>query len=157
MTPFGIMNVTSPEEIEKVFETLIDIPKCCDHRKQLVFPRLAKADHLPSGNLEVIIILIKHPIFTRISGSLDLQTELSISLKESLIGFSRDIKILNSEETVKIECETIVNPYDTKRISSYGMKYDENIYGDLLIKFKIQFPVLLSEETVNIIKNLNEL
>ncbi len=137
--PFGVVvNNIIPEEIEKIFETIVDIPKCHDHQKLLVFSRLAKADSLPPGDLEIIVTLLKHPIFTKISGTLDLQTELEITLKESLIGFDREIKLLNSEEIVKIECCSIINPYDIKRIQNYGMKYDDEIYGDLLIKFKIQ-------------------
>jgi DnaJ-class molecular chaperone len=153
-TPFGVINIVTPEETEKTFETTIDIPKCYDHRKPLIFTRLARADSLPPGDLEVVIILIKHPIFTKINGTLDLQTELEISLKEALIGFDREIKLLNSEETIKIECRSIVNPYDIKRIQNYGMQYDEDTYGDLLIRFRIVFPILMSEETVNIIKDL---
>lgn len=152
-TPFGVINIVTPQEIEKTFEIYVDIPKC-HNKKTLVFPRLAKADSLPPGDLEVTICLIKHPIFTKVVGKLDLETELEITLKESLIGFDREIKLLGSEETVKIECRSIVNPYDTKLIKSYGMKYDDDVYGDLLIKFKIIFPLLLSEETVNIIKDL---
>lgn len=156
-TPFGVMVVQIPEEIPKIFDLTIDIPKCYDYRKPLLFQRLAKADSLPPGDLEVNVVLLKHPIFTKVSGTLDLQTELEISLKESLIGFDREIKLLNSEETVKIECRSIVNPYDVKRIQNYGMKFDDDLYGDLLIKFRIIFPVLMSEETINVIKGLEDL
>jgi len=153
-TPFGVINALTPEEIEKTFETLVDIPKCHDHRKSIVFPRLAKADSLPSGDLEIVIELVKHPIFTRVSGTLDLQTELEITLKEALVGFDREIKLLNSEETVKIECRSVVNPYDIKRIQNYGMKFDEDIFGDLLIRFRIIFPVIISPDVIDTIKDL---
>jgi DnaJ family protein A protein 2 len=155
-TPFGVMNTSSPEEVEKIFEITVNIPKCHDHKKPLLFSRLAKADNLPPGDLELYINLKKHPIFTRI-GTLDLQTELNITLKESLIGFNIKIQLLNSDEFIKIDCKSIVNPYDIKRIPGYGMKFDENTYGDLLLKFKIKFPVLLTTETVNIINTLDDL
>lgn len=155
-TPFGVINVVTPEEAEKLFEVNVEIPRCHDQRKSLIFSRMARADPLPPGDLEVVIFIVKHPVFTRVSGTLDLQTELVITLKESLVGFDREIKLLNSEETVKIECRSIVNPYDIKRIQNYGMKCDENTYGDLLIRFRIQFPVILSTETVNIISSLED-
>ena len=142
--------------MEKTFETFVDIPKCHDQRKTLIFQRFAKADSLPPGDLEVNIILIKHPVFTKINGTLDLQTEIDITLKEALTGFDKEIILLNSEETVKIECRSIVNPYDIKRIQSYGMKLSDDIYGDLLIKFRIQFPVIISEETITVLKNLHD-
>jgi DnaJ-class molecular chaperone len=153
-TPFGVINTLTPEETEKTFETIVDIPKCQDHRKSIIFSRLAKADSVPPGDLEIVIELIKHPVFTRISGTLDLQTELEITLKEALIGFDREIKLLNSEETVKIECRSIVNPYDIKRIQNYGMKFDEDLFGDLLIRFRIIFPVIISPEVIDTIKDL---
>lgn len=154
-TPFGVINVVTPEEIEKIFEVYIDIPRCHDHKKPLLFPRLAKAEgtSLPAGDLEVTVNLLKHPVFTKISGTLDLQTELEISLKEALVGFDREIKLLDSE-SVKIECRSVVNPYDIKRIQNYGMQLDDNTYGDLLIRFKIVFPVLLTDEIIKVIKEL---
>ena len=155
-TPFGVVNVMTPEETEKTFNTTITIPKCHDHRNSIIFPRLAKADQLPPGDLEVVITQNKHPVFTRMNGTLDLRIEIDVSLKEALTGFDKEIPLLNSEETVKIECRTIVNPYDTKRVQNYGMKFDENTYGDLLIKFRIIFPVLLSPKIIDFVKeNLN--
>ena len=156
-TPFGVTTITTPEEIPKIFEVMIDVTKCYDCKKQLIFPRFAKADLLPAGDLEVEVVLLKHPIFTKVSGTLDLQTELEITLKESLTGFNREIKLLNSEETVKIECSSIVNPYDIKRIQNYGMRFDDNVYGDLLIKFKITFPILISEQTIRVLQDLEDL
>jgi DnaJ-class molecular chaperone len=153
-TPFGIVNNVTPEEIEKLFEVYIDIPKCYNTKTPLLFSRLAKADSLSSSDLEIIIHLIKHPVFTKISETLDLQTELEITLKESLTGFDKEIKLLNSEETIKIECRTIVNPYDIKRIQNYGMQLNENTCGDLLIRFRIIFPVLITDEIADIIKGL---
>jgi DnaJ-class molecular chaperone len=156
-TPFGVINVVVPEESEKIFEVDVEIPRCHDQRKSLIFPRMARADPLPPGDLEVIVSISKHSMFNRVNGTLDLQTELDISLKEALVGFDREIKLLNSEESVKIECRSVVNPYDIKRVKSYGMKLNEDIYGDLLIKFRIQFPVLLSVESINTINGLVDL
>lgn len=154
-TPFGVLNVISPEETIKNYEVYVNIPRCYDNIKPLIFENLAKADNLPSGDLEVYIIPIKHDIFTRIPGTLDLQIELSISLKESLIGFDKEIKLLGSEEIIKIECRSIVNPYDIKRIKNYGMQLDNDICGDMLIKFKIIFPIILSNDVINIIKQID--
>jgi len=153
-SPFGVMNIVTPEEVEKTFEITVDIPRCHDQRKPLTYARSAKAEPLPAGDLEVTVVLIKHP------GTLDLQTELEVTLKEALTGFDTQIKLLNSEESIKIECRSVVNPYDTKRIQQYGMKNlvnGEELYGDLLIKFKIQFPVLLSQETIGVINAITDL
>jgi DnaJ-class molecular chaperone len=156
-TPFGVINIITPEEMEKTFETTIDVPRCHDIRKSLIYYKAARANSLPAGDLDVSIILKKHPVFTMIPGTLDIQLELDISLKEALVGFNRDIKQLNSEETVKIECMSIVNPYDIKRIQNYGMKLNDDKYGDMLIKFRILFPVILSGKSINTIQNIEDL
>ena len=105
-TPFGVLTVLIPEELDKEFECEINIPSCYDERKILVYTGLANADNLPPGDLEVSLIIIKHKVFKRISGTLDLQTELNISLKESLTGFKRKIILLNSDDPVIINCES---------------------------------------------------
>jgi DnaJ-class molecular chaperone len=156
-TPFGIITGVSPEEIEKTFETNINIPRCHDIREPLVYPRLAKADNIIIADLEVTINLVKHPIFTKMNRSLDLQVELEITLKEALTGFEREIYLLNADNPTKIECCSIVNPYDTKVVSGYGMKYNDDVKGDLLIKFKIIFPILLSDKTIEKILEIDEL
>jgi len=155
-TPFGMMQVMSPEEIEKDFEVEINIPPCHDERNLLVFPGLARADNQIPGDLHVEITVVKHQRFTRIGGSLDLLTEVEISLKEALTGFSREIIMLNNENPDTIELETIVDPYNTKRIKGYGMEL-AGVVGDLIIKFIIKFPVIISEDTKSIIKSLEDL
>ena len=81
---------------------------------------------------------------------MDLQTDLSISLKEALTGFKREICLLNSDEPVTIDCESVVNPYDTKRIPEYGLRGR----GDLILRFKIQFPIILEESSKELIKTI---
>jgi DnaJ-class molecular chaperone len=155
-TPFGIMQVVTPEEINKDFEQDVEIPSCFDERNTLVLFGAAKADNLPPSDLYISITVTKHSKFTRVQGTLDLQMELEITLKEALTGFSREIIMLNNTEPDIIELETIVNPYDNKRIKDYGMQLGEKI-GDLVIKFKIQFPVIISENTKNSLRDLSDL
>lgn len=150
-TPFGTINISTPEEIEKSYTATIELPPCYDYRNIATFPDLAKADKVPSGNLEVCIKLKTHDTFEHVPGTKDLRCVMKITLKESLTGFKRDLKILNKEEPFLIDCESIVNPYDTKRIKGIGL----NGEGDILLSFRIKFPVLLDTETRNIIKNLN--
>jgi len=154
-TPDGVMQALSPEEIEKEYEVNVEIPSCYD-KKILVLQGLAKADNTPPGDLEISIIIFKHPLFTKFQ--MDLHLDLNITLKESLVGFKREINMLNSNDFIKLECESIVNPYEPKRIEGHGMNNKiSGIKGDLIIKFKILFPVILSENTKNIIRDLIEL
>lgn len=153
-TPFGIACTTMPEEIKKEYEVEITVPKCHDEKKSLYFDGIAVGDDVPNSDLEVIIKLKQHDVYKRVSGSLNLEMTLDITLKEALTGFVKNLPILNSDETVKLECENIVNPYDTKIIKGYGMMVSESLKGDLILKFKIEFPILLSIENKNIIKGV---
>jgi DnaJ family protein A protein 2 len=154
-SPFGQMVVAMPEEMTKEYETDINVPSCHDNRRPLFFPGLAKADNVPPGDLEVMIVLSEHGLFKRIGGTLDITLELKISLKESLLGFARSITLLNSEEETNIECETIVNPYDVKVIKEYGMCNSlSGIKGDLHIKFIVIFPLVISPETKEVLKSV---
>lgn len=151
-TPFGTMNIVEPESIEKEYTANIVVPKCHDTRFPLIIQ--VPADNVPPSELEVMVKVMDDPDYTRVPGTLDLETTLQITLKESLIGFTKEIKLLGSQKSTKIECGTIIGPYDTKRIKSYGL-YDGNDYGDLIIKFNVIYPLILSKKTIEILTELD--
>jgi DnaJ-class molecular chaperone len=158
-TPMGSVSIVTPEEIVQEFEETIEISSCYDIREPLVFPGLAKGSGRTPGTLEVCLVVAPHELFTRVPGTLDLKTELNISLKEALTGFERGIKLLNGEN-LKIECCSVVNPYDTKRIVTQGMKMtfkDQSTTGDLILSFKIKFPIILEEKSKQKLKELPDI
>jgi DnaJ-class molecular chaperone len=135
--PFGIMTGTVPEEVDKKFSAIVEIPKCfCG--QTIVYDSLAICDQLPPSDIELTVVQEKHPVFTRIN-KLDLSIEIRITLLQALTGFTTEIMPLNSHELLKIECNSIVDPYNTKRIKGYGMNE-----GDLILSFIIEFPVVLN-------------
>lgn len=159
ITPIGTMNIMSPEEVEQKSTVEIYVPSCHDTRQPLHFPDLATCNGVPPSDLEVRIIVVEHPLYKQILGTLDITTEINLNLKESLIGFERTLRLLNEETDSKIECITVVNPYELKRIVGNGMKKTNNdneiiSQGDLILKFIIQFPLLISESTRESIKNM---
>lgn len=156
-SPFGSMNIVSPEEIKKEYTIEVDIPKCHNEKVLIILPDLAKGENVPDSDLEIIVKLKEHSVFKRVSGTLDLLIDLEISLKESLVGFERNVELLNCENPVKIECDSVVNPYDTKTIKNYGLIYSEEKKGNLIIKFTIRFPLILSLEEKNILKAVDGL
>lgn len=158
-TPMGIVRTSVAEEIELMFETSVVVPKCHNTSIPLVYKGAANTPgykNTPNGDLQVTISALKHPVYQRLHTSkLDLYTELTISLKEALTGFEKYITPLNKTKPVKIESNIVVNPYDTKRIKNYGMCQDTNNTGDLIVKFIIIFPLLLSVETIKTLKGCN--
>ncbi len=151
-SPFGKMVMASPEEIEKTYTVKINVPPCYDERKSLEFPGLAIGEGVPAGTLEVRIIVHPHDTLSRVPGTNDIRVKIDITLKESLTGFTREITLLNGK-SFKLECESIVNPYDFKKITGLGLQK----MGYLIISFKIEFPVLLEYSTRETIKNLPDL
>lgn len=153
-TPFGVVSTMMPEEIKKEYEVEIELPRCHNDKKTIIFPNKAVGDNVPNSDLEVIIKLENHNTYKKVPGTLNLQMTLDITLKEALTGFTRDLPLLNSDETVKLECENVVNPYDTKTIKGYGLILSDTQKGDLILKFNITFPIILSEETRDKIKQI---
>lgn len=151
-SPFGEVVIATPEEVNKTYNVKINVPPCHDERKVLEFPGKAIGDNVPAGTLEVRIVVHPHTSLTRIPGTLDLKVELNVSLKEALTGFTREIELLN-KKTFKLQCESIVNPYDVKKVPGYGLQRR----GNLIISFKIEFPVLLENSTREILKNIPDL
>jgi DnaJ-class molecular chaperone len=79
--------------------------------------------------------------------------KLEVSLKEALIGFQRQITLLDLSN-IKLNCTTIVNPYDSKIIKGCGFSSigklisdsPDNVVGNLIVNFHIKFPDSISDE-----------
>lgn len=77
---------------------------------------------------------------------------MEITLKESLIGFIKEITHLDSK-IITINSESIIKPNTIKCINQEGLfNSTDNIYGDLYIKFKIIYPDSLNENQIKFIK-----
>ena len=78
----------------------------------------------------------------------------NISLKQSLTGFKFDIKHLNGKTyTINNDAGNIIPNDFVKEINSLGLKRGD-IVGNLLIKFKVQFPEKLSEHQIEKLKEI---
>ena len=85
---------------------------------------------------------------------LDLFLEKSISLKESLCGFSFELKYLNDKVyTINNQPGNIIPPDYKKIIPNMGLTR-ENTKGNLIINFKIIFPTNLTQEQIIQLNNL---
>lgn len=82
----------------------------------------------------------------------DLYTSIIISLKESLIGFTKEFIHLDNR-IIKITSNDIIKPNTVKCIEGEGLQMDDFI-GDLNIKFKIEYPGFLTEKQKIELKNI---
>jgi DnaJ-class molecular chaperone len=81
----------------------------------------------------------------------NLYQNLSISFKESLLGFSRSI-ILPDNRIIKVESNTPINNDTIKYLENEGL-YSDDIkdFGSIILKIKVLLPTNLTDEQINII------
>lgn len=85
----------------------------------------------------------------------NLQIELRLTLEESLCGFEKTFTHLDSK-LFKFGLNQNVKHGDVYVMKGYGMPYDDNKKGDLIIKISIEERVLTSDEKQKIWKVLSK-
>ena len=83
-------------------------------------------------------------MFTR-SGN-DLKMEMTITLKEALLGFTKTITHMD-DHTVEIKRKKITKPFFVKTIKGEGMPIHQfpSEFGDLHVKFIVKMPKTLND------------
>ena len=96
------------------------------------------------GDIIMTLTQKPHPYLKR-SGD-DLHTTVTISLKEALLGFSKEISHLDGHK-VKVSSLTPTAPDQVIKVSKEGMpKHNfSSEFGDLYVKLKVDFPRSLQE------------
>ena len=114
--------------------------------EKLVFERASEQspDHLP-GDVVLILKTEKHAQFTR-QGN-DLHHTMTITLKESLLGFKKTIKQLDGRD-IAIERAGVTHQHFVKKIKGEGMPHHNypSRKGTLHVKFNVKFPKSFTEE-----------
>jgi DnaJ family protein B protein 4 len=155
---------TVPVEIErwliendtKMFEhetVYINIPKGIDDNEIIILRD--KGNILRDdcrGDIKIFIKIENNSGFER--HGLDLLIHKHITLKESLCGFSFELKYVNGKVfTINNNSGNIIPPEYKKVIPKMGLSRDEH-NGNLIIFFHVQFPEQLSPETVEQLKTI---
>lgn len=103
------------------------------------------------GDVKVFIKVVQDPDSLFVRRGLDLYYVKTLSLKEALVGFKFDFDHLNGQNYVINNDKTIVTPSFKKMIEGMGMKRDD-LVGNMIIEFVIEFPKTLSDEAKNAVK-----
>jgi len=103
------------------------------------------------GDVKVFIKVVQEPDCLFVRRGLDLYYVKTITLKEALTGFKFSFDHLNGQNYVINNEKTIITPSFKKVIENMGMKRDD-IVGNLIIEFLIEFPKELSDEARKAIK-----
>jgi DnaJ homolog subfamily B member 4 len=127
----------------RIYEYHFKIDPGMEHNSRFVFEE---------DDFSFLIKQKKHPLFERKDE--DLYVKLNISFKESLCGFTREIKLLNGE-ILKLEIDEIItaNKQIIKENLGMPIRKSKTLLGDLYITFIIDYPKKLTNEQKKIIEN----
>lgn len=138
------------EDGNKMFEkeTLyVDIPKGIDDNEIILIRERGNiASEFCKGDVKIFIKISNDTDLRR--HGLDLILEKKITLKESLCGFSFELKYINGKNyTINNNGGNIIPPGHKKIIPNMGLTRDKHT-GNLIIIFEVEFPLKLKEETI---------
>ena len=138
------------ENGNKIFENetlYVDIPKGIDDNEIIMIRERGNiASDFCKGDVKIFIKVTNNTDLQR--QGLDLILEKKITLKESLCGFSFDLKYVNGKNyTINNNSGNIIPPGHKKIIPNMGLTRDKHT-GNLIIVFDVQFPTKLKEDTL---------
>lgn len=155
--PITIERWTYENNIEYIQEETIyvDIPKGIDNNEIITIKEKGnKLSNSNKGDIEVRINIINDTEFER--NGIDLIYKKTISLKESLCGFNFTVKYIDGREfIINNKLGNIIPPEFRKIINNLGMTR-ENVTGDLIIIFNVEYPKTISNEILEKISTLLE-
>ena len=147
--------MTIEGRLEKVTRHItIQIPKGVSNGEKITIPKSGNQSLQGEvGNLDIIIDIDIHPIFTR-DGD-DLQIERSILLSEAICGYEFVLRHLDGNKYL-INQNNIIDNNTIHVIRNKGLPYRGNTkcYGDLYITYKIEFPKNLREDRILLLKKI---
>ena len=102
------------------------------------------------GDIKVVVSIVSHTLFVR--KGLDLTYHISLSLKEALCGFKRELHHINGKviQLNNTAAPTVIKPNYSKTVPGMGM-IREASKGNLIIEFEIVFPEILTTSQIEAI------
>lgn len=128
----------------------LHLKRTMKNNEKIVFE--GESDQYPDvdeyGNLIIIIVFNKHPLYKIVKG-VDLMMTYDISLVDALCDCTFFIQHLDNR-VLEIECNSIIQPGSKKVIYNEGMTE----IGNLIIEFNVKLPKYLSNERKQYLKKL---
>jgi DnaJ-class molecular chaperone len=157
--------VTIPLKIERKVETndnienetiYVDIPAGTDENEIII---LRNSGHVINenikGDIKITINIDNHSLFKRYG--IDIVIKKKITLKEALCGFSFEFTHLNGKNLCinnnSVLNRTIIKPQFKKIIPNMGMVRN-NVSGNMIIEFDVEFPSTLTEEQMRQLEDI---
>ncbi len=134
-------------------ETLsIDVPAGVEDGATKIFTGRGEPGRhdLPSGDLHLVIHVRPHPVFRRVGP--DVQTDLTVSFPQAVLGDMVEVPTLDGPVRMKIEPGT--QPGRVYRIKGRGVGPKGLRRGDQLVRVVVQIPRHLSEGQRQLVEQL---
>eukprot|EP00331_Platyophrya_macrostoma_P006784 CAMPEP_0176424888 /NCGR_PEP_ID=MMETSP0127-20121128/11088_1 /TAXON_ID=938130 /ORGANISM="Platyophrya macrostoma, Strain WH" /LENGTH=350 /DNA_ID=CAMNT_0017805997 /DNA_START=32 /DNA_END=1084 /DNA_ORIENTATION=- len=135
---------------------IVQIEKGMKDGQELVFARESEQspDYMPG---DVIFTLRQQPHSTFKREGNDLHTDLTITLKEAITGFSKRIRHLDGHYT-EVSSNEIIQPFQVKRIPGQGMPIHgvPSQFGDMHVRFIVELPKKLTQADKEILEKVFE-
>ena len=137
-------------ELQTVYVT---VPKGIDNNEIIVLENQGNVQNNNcKGDVKVFIKIENETGFER--RGLDLIYDKKITLKESLCGFSFELKYINNKTyTINNKSGNIIPPEYMKIIPAMGLTRD-NHTGNLIIHFILEFPASLNAEQIETLEKI---
>lgn len=122
--------------------------------ESLTFPRMAEQrPNMVPGSVIFTLKTTKHMKFERRGD--DLHMAMQVPLRESLLGWSQDVKHLDGH-IVTMGADTITKPFQVIKVKNEGMplRDDPSSFGDLYVKVEVVFPLQLTGDQYKAIEAL---
>lgn len=155
---------TIPIEVErwllemdnKIFEketVYVNVPKGIDDNEIIIIREKGNVvNENLKGDIKLFIKIENNTDFER--KGLDLIMNKTISLKESLCGFTFELKHINSKSyTLNNSSGNIIPPEYKKVLPNMGLTRDDKT-GNLIIHFHVEFPTNLEQSKIEKLKNI---
>jgi DnaJ-class molecular chaperone len=145
-----IENGVKVNEVETIY---VPIPEGIDENELIILRDKGNVlNENIKGDVKIFVKIINNTLFTR--NGLDLIFDKKITLKESLCGFTFDIKYLNGKNyTLNNNKGNIIPPNYKKVYPNMGLSRGEH-KGILIINFQVDFPEILTDEQINKISEI---
>lgn len=146
-----LQNDTKHHEFETIY---VPIHRGIDENEFIILREKGNiANDTLKGDVKITIQIDNSSVFKR--HGLDLIYTKTLTLKEALCGFSIELMHLSGKKLTlsNITNRTIISPNSKKVIGEFGM-VRENMVGNLIIDFVIQFPEKITDEQSKILSDI---
>jgi DnaJ-class molecular chaperone len=144
-----VLNNIKSTEIEMLS---INIPQGISENEQFLVKDKGNAIQGNYSDLSIVFSIKPHPYF--IKKDMDLIFKKNISLKDALCGGSFELRHLNGKTlNINNSNRSIIKPNFKKTIPGLGI-IKNNVIGNLIIEFYIDFPDELTTEQIDVLSNI---